>query len=311
MSAERARPRPPIDVIADLRAGGLAHPVVRAALVLAAWMVALTLVLLPTLFLGIPLVEASGLSADAGLGPALVATLLQLVATTAVVWLFRRYLDRLDFASLGLGRPVAAPLAAGAAIGGGLMALTVAGLAGAGAAGLAGLGWQRAAPDELFLWGLGGLALMAAVGFYEELLTRGYLLQNLAAGLGLPAGLLASSLLFALLHLLNPGATALSTLNVGLAGLFFGLLYLRSGSLWAPIGAHAAWNFFQGYVFGLPVSGTGLLAALPLLDFDPRGDPTLSGGAFGPEGSLVTTALLLLASAALVASLRSEPKTAR
>jgi len=133
------------------------------------------------------------------------------------------------------------------------------------------------------------------VGYYEELLVRGYLLRNLAEGLGLGtistrwALLLAwlfTSALFGFLHAGNPNASAVSSANIGLAGLFLGLGILLTGELAIPIGLHIAWNFFQGNVFGFPVSGTRVSDAT-LFAIQQRGPAQWTGGAFGPEAGLI------------------------
>ena len=83
--------------------------------------------------------------------------------------------------------------------------------------------------------------------------------------------------------------------NIILAGILLGLLALKSGHLWLGIGFHISWNFFQGCVFGFGVSGisTPSVAVTEL-----TGSPLLNGGAFGPEGSIVSTVVLLAAIAA-------------
>ncbi len=137
------------------------------------------------------------------------------------------------------------------------------------------------------------LILFLGVGFYEEAITRGYLLRNLAEGLRfLPLGkrgplILAwvlTSLLFGVLHLGNPNATWQSTVNLVSAGLFLGLGYILTGELAIPIGVHITWNFFQGAVFGFPVSGLNMFARASLLVIEQRGPTVWTGGPFGPEG---------------------------
>jgi uncharacterized protein len=138
-------------------------------------------------------------------------------------------------------------------------------------------------------------ALFLCVGFYEELIFRGYQLRNAAEGLNLPvvghrdAVLLAwvlSSAFFGYLHATNPNATLLSTVNVAVAGLMLGAGYVLTGELAIPIGLHVTWNFFQGAVFGFPVSGLKVGGAT-FLNLDQGGPDLWTGGRFGPEGGLL------------------------
>ncbi len=100
------------------------------------------------------------------------------------------------------------------------------------------------------------------------------------------------SVLFGIMHLMNPGTTWLSTMNITLAGVLLGLVYLKSGSIWLAAGLHFGWNFAQGPLFGLGVSGVGGYATL--LRGYPNGPQLLSGGDFGLEGSLIATALMVV-----------------
>lgn len=143
--------------------------------------------------------------------------------------------------------------------------------------------------------------LYVCVGIYEEMLFRGYQLRNLAEGFNLPTvgpraslwmAYLLSSLIFSLLHLGNPHATAASTLNLIAAGLFLGLGYVLTGELSISIGLHISWNFFQGNVFGFPVSGGN--PPVSFLAIRQVGPDLWTGGAFGPEAGLVGLLALLL-----------------
>lgn len=137
---------------------------------------------------------------------------------------------------------------------------------------------------------LGATLLYLIVGYQEELLSRGYHLQNLSEGLNLPLGLFLSSGIFAMLHAGNPGASVMSTLGILIAGFFLAFGWVRTGNLWLPIGVHIGWNFFQGTIFGFPVSGTG---GFHLLRHRVEGPTLITGGAFGPEAGL--TGLLAMA----------------
>jgi len=218
------------------------------------------------------------------------------IAITAAVavagWLF----DRRSFADFGFhrGRGWWVDFAFGLALGALLMA-------GIFAAELA-LGWVTVTD----VWQTsGGLAFPVAilvplvafllVGYYEELLVRGYLLRNLAEGLGfgpissrwaLLLAWLLTSALFGFLHAGNPNATFVSSFNIGLAGLFLGLGTLLTGELAIPIGLHITWNFFQGNVFGFPVSGTRVSDAT-FLAIRQTGPEQWTGGAFGPEAGII------------------------
>ena len=133
--------------------------------------------------------------------------------------------------------------------------------------------------------------LFAAAATAEELLFRGYALQRLIDAAGPVAAVVATSIAFGLAHIWNPSASPFSTLNTVLAGLLFGVAYLRTRDMWLQCGIHAAWNFFMGPIFCLPVSG---------INFGPRtfithitGRAVWTGGSYGPEGGLVGTSALL------------------
>jgi hypothetical protein len=135
------------------------------------------------------------------------------------------------------------------------------------------------------------LAVPAAA---EEVLLRGYPMQAIAETRGPLAALVVTSAVFGALHIPNPNVTMIGTLNVTVAGMFLGVVYLKTLSLWWATGAHLGWNWTHGYLTDVPVSGLELMDA-PLYEGAVSGPAWLSGGAFGPEGSLVATAVVLVA----------------
>ena len=151
-----------------------------------------------------------------------------------------------------------------------------------------------------------GLALQAAVT--EELWMRALLFRLLWRAVGPAPAYALAALVFAALHLPNPGANALSVATVAVAGLMFCALYALTGRLWLPIGLHLTWNFSQGYLFGATVSGDSLGSSIAVSTARPGAPAWLTGGEFGPEASLFA---LLLVSAVTAAALRSArpPKT--
>ena len=145
------------------------------------------------------------------------------------------------------------------------------------------------------------LTLFLLVGIYEELLSRGYQLKNMAEGLSLsPLGqvngmllaLLITSGIFGILHAGNPNSSTISTVNLVLAGLFLGLPFLLTDQLAIPIGIHITWNFFQGNVFGFPVSGTSTNSTT-FIAVEQGGPDLWTGGAFGPEAGLLGIAAMI------------------
>jgi membrane protease YdiL (CAAX protease family) len=136
--------------------------------------------------------------------------------------------------------------------------------------------------------GLGRAVLVAAI---EEAIFRGLLLDYLRRPIGTPAAVGVSSLAFAAAHAFNSNVNALAVTNLAVAGVVFGLAFLWGKGLALPIGLHAAWNFFEGSVYGFPVSGSSRESVLLV---EVRGPELVTGGAFGPEGGLVGLAAMLL-----------------
>lgn len=134
--------------------------------------------------------------------------------------------------------------------------------------------------------------LFVLVGFFEEMLFRGYVMKTmLERGNEKWLTYVVSALVFSLVHITNPNVSLLGLINIALAGLLFAYMFDMSGSLLLPIGYHITWNFFQGNVFGFSVSG---ISPYGLYEIDTsKGVDLLTGGAFGLEGGLAATIVLL------------------
>lgn len=244
--------------------------------------------------LGIGL-TALGIDLESGIGFAFNELGIFLAITTAS-FLARRLIDRRSITSLGLALNPRAlyDLLAGILVAcvlmGGIFATEMA------------LGWARidqfawqtesaaGVAGNLLLW----LVAFALGGWSEELLSRGYQLQNLEDGMNLFWAVLISSSVFGFLHLNNPGASWISTTGIVLAGLFLALPYVLTRQLWMSIGLHLGWNFFEGTVFGFPVSG---LDTYHLIHQTSSGPELWTGSVFGPEAGLILVPALLLGSA--------------
>lgn len=144
-------------------------------------------------------------------------------------------------------------------------------------------------------------------GGTEELVTRGWLLPVMTAKSNRVIAVLVSSSLFGLLHLFNHGFSFLPLLNLILFGILMSYYLLKTDNLWGVAGIHAAWNFAQGNLFGILVSGQ--VTGTSLTQFVPNSSQEwLTGGEFGVEGSLVTSMVLLLGILFLAYQLKREGK---
>jgi len=247
---------------------------------------------------------------QAGFGGSVELSLLAILATIppqiVITWLFVRSLDGRTLASLGARLPAG---------GGGRKTTALRQLAASTLGTLAVLGGWLALvlllPDTLaavrfggispeFLrgpawWPLPPILLLALLlpafllqGGLEEWVMRGYVYRTLRERWPAWAAALSSSLLFALLHLQNPAFSWLALVNIALAGMILAALAERTGSLWSPAIAHGVWNFAVACLLSLPVSGVSLFH---LLRVATAGNPDVTGGGFGPEGSAMLTLL--------------------
>ena len=142
---------------------------------------------------------------------------------------------------------------------------------------------------------LNGLLLFTFAAFFEELLFRGYLFQTLVEGTNRTIAIAIFSLFFGLVHLGNPNISVFSVFNIILAGIFLSLAFLRTGTLWLCTALHLGWNFFQGSVYSLPVSGI-VKSDISISRIVLTGPEWFTGGAFGPEGGFAATVVLIIGS---------------
>jgi uncharacterized protein len=221
--------------------------------------------------------------------------ILELLVFTSSIFVARRYLDKRTFGSLGFGINLRtlADVFAGIVITFlmmGLIFITE-----------SATGWLR---FESFAWQIDPIGIVAGnllaflvifvlTGVNEEMLSRGYHLQTIASGLNMFWAVLISSSVFGLAHLGNPNATWVSAAGIFFAGVFLAYGYVRTGQLWLSIGLHIGWNFFEGVIFGFPVSG---IATYRLLQIQIHGPELWTGGAFGPEAGLVIIPALIFGS---------------
>lgn len=202
-----------------------------------------------------------------------------------LVWLFNKYIDKRTFKSLGFdwkgfgNQAMAGFFLPFVLLGTGTLILFY----------VKYLTWTDVHLDgTLFII---NVVTMVLVAFGEELVFRGYVLNNLMQSFNRWIALATSALLFATFHIGSPGANILPLINVFIAGLLLGVNYSHTRNLWFGIFFHFTWNFFQGPVLGYKVSGKSFGS---ILEQDLQGPPLLTGGNFGFEGSVLCTILLLI-----------------
>ena len=139
------------------------------------------------------------------------------------------------------------------------------------------------------------LLIFIAGAISEETFFRGYILQTFFRSKLAWFGTLLTSLLFAFAHRDNPGSTNLALFNTLAAGVWFAVAYYKTRNLWFPFGLHLTWNWFQGAILGINVSGLKELAPAPLFQATDVGPTWLTGGSYGIEGGIACTITLLLA----------------
>ena len=196
--------------------------------------------------------------------------------------LFVRWMERHWPADLSLGRLVPHTLL-GILVGFIFMVLVVSTIV---AMGYATVTWRGFSVEKQF----SVFMMFLAVAVGEEMIFRGVIFRWIDERWNTWVALLISAILFGWMHISNDNATWWSSLAIAVeAGLLLGAAYKWSGSLWVPIGIHWAWNYTQGNIFGLAVSGSD--AGETMLTTIVNGPDIITGGAFGPEASIISVIL--------------------
>lgn len=209
---------------------------------------------------------------------------IEFLSVMLCVWLFIRFIDRKPLESIGLRiKGYEKDLKMGLALGAGLIAIGFLILFILGYLSVDGFSFPVGTLILYFL-------LFVVVSFHEEIMMRGYVLNNLMQSMNRYAALSISSVIFMSIHLLNPNVNFLSIVNLFLAGIVLGIYYIHKPNLWLPIGMHLTWNFFQGPIFGFEVSG---IETKSIINQSVRGNEIITGGAFGFEGSILATILII------------------
>ena len=133
-------------------------------------------------------------------------------------------------------------------------------------------------------------AVMFPAALAEELAFRGVPLLALSRTLGRIPALVGLAALFAYGHASNPGVSTLALVNIGLAGIFLGLVFFTPGRLWSSTGTHLGWNLA---IAGLAAPVSGIPLPMPWLDYAPGRPDWLTGGGFGPEGGALASLCIL------------------
>lgn len=210
---------------------------------------------------------------------------LGLLAVLFTVWIFRKFIDRRTVMSLGFSiKNKSKDIIAGFGLGFVLITLGFFILYFTGYLNVISIVFNT---ETIF----GTFLFFVFVAIHEEILFRGYILNNLMTSMNKYVALAISAVLFALIHGINPNITIVAVVNLILAGFVLGISYIHTKNLWLPIFFHLSWNYFLGPIFGFEVSGLELNTTIVQ---EVTGSTLITGGKFGFEGSLILTALLII-----------------
>jgi membrane protease YdiL (CAAX protease family) len=228
--------------------------------------------------------SVSDLFNTVGVNMMLVLMLLQFIGAILTLFIFRKFVDKKSFKSLGFEfssykKDLLKGLAWGAGlISVGFLALYLSDFIAIVETDFGAIQW------------FSYIAFFAIVAFNEEILVRGYVLTNLMSSMSKYWALIVSALLFSVMHLGNDSTSLLSTANLFLAGIMLGIYTIHKRNLWFPIAMHFTWNFFQGPILGFEVSGTKMDS---VISQQVSGNSLITGGEFGFEGSLLLTVMMI------------------
>ena len=214
----------------------------------------------------------------------LMTTFFTLLGTMVIIWVFMKWVDKLKFIDLGFhtknrGKDFLVGILVGAVIMGlGYFILLL----------LDEINFKEIifSSSDIIM----ALLVFFMVSVGEEVLLRGYVLRNLMISFNKYIALIVSSLLFSLMHGLNPNVDLFSLFNIFLAGILLGISYIHTKNLWFPIALHFSWNLFQTF-FGFNVSGQDFYS---LIEYKITENNFLNGGAFGFEGSIFSAIAMII-----------------
>jgi membrane protease YdiL (CAAX protease family) len=225
--------------------------------------------------------------------PFVVPKIILLVLAVLCAWLCGRFLEGLPFRALGasLTKNWAKDLFSGLALGAVscLLAVLIACIFG----GMR-LEFNHAASGAAIFETLGISFLIFFIGSAaEEAYFRGYILQTFARADLAWLAIAFTAVFFSYGHFNNPNVSFFAKLNTAIAGVWFGVAYLKTRNLWFPFGIHFAWNWLQGAILGIPVSGITELTPAPLFLEPEKGADFFTGGNYGIEGGLACTIAII------------------
>ena len=145
-------------------------------------------------------------------------------------------------------------------------------------------------------------------GLAEEVMCRGFMMTAIAKRYSVPVAIITNSIVFALLHILNSsGMTILAMVNLFMYGVLASLMYLYTQNIWLCAAYHTTWNMIQGNVLNIPVSGVKVPSVFETTFNDKLA--AINGGAFGMEGGIAVTIVVIIGCALLLMMIKRKKQT--